>query len=85
MHPVSDTLLLVKSVQTVCLVARAGKTPRKVVLRAVQKLQKAAAPLAGVILNCVTRTGAADYYDYSDYADYYRNARGREVESAEKK
>jgi succinoglycan biosynthesis transport protein ExoP len=68
-HAVSDTLLMLTKVQTVCLVVRSGKTPRKAVGRAVELLYKAEAPLAGVILNRQARrrfTGGYDpYYTYS--------------------
>ena len=68
-HAVSDTLLMVRHIQTTCLVVRSGKTPRKAVGRAVELLYKAEAPLAGVILNLQARrrfTGGYDpYYSYS--------------------
>jgi len=68
-HAVSDTLLMLHKVRTVCLVIRSGKTPRKAVGRAVELLYKAEAPLAGVILNRQARrrfTGGYDpYYSYS--------------------
>lgn len=68
-HAVSDTLLMVRHIQTACLVVRSGKTPRKAVGRAVELLYKAEAPLAGVILNRQARrrfTGGYDpYYSYS--------------------
>ena len=68
-HAVSDTLLILNRVQTVCLVARACKTPRKSVLRALQVLQKAHAPLAGLILNRLPRRRGLEYY-YDSYYDY---------------
>jgi polysaccharide biosynthesis transport protein len=65
---VSDTLLMAKRVHTACLVVRACKTPRKKVLRAIQILQNAGTPLAGLILNRVPpndrRNGNDPYYDY---------------------
>jgi succinoglycan biosynthesis transport protein ExoP len=68
-HAVSDTLLMMHEVKTVCLVVRSGKTPRKAVGRAVELLYKAEAPLAGIILNRQARrrfTGGYDpYYSYS--------------------
>jgi succinoglycan biosynthesis transport protein ExoP len=68
-HAVSDTLLMLKKVQTVCLVVRACKTPRKAVGRARELLEKAQAPLAGVILNLQPRRrlspGYDPYYSYS--------------------
>jgi Mrp family chromosome partitioning ATPase len=69
-HAVSDTLLIMDRVQTVCLVTRAGKTPKRAVLRALQLLRKAEAPLAGLVLNRLRhRVGSAYYYDpYYNYA-----------------
>jgi polysaccharide biosynthesis transport protein len=68
-HAVSDTLLMLKKIQTVCLVVRSGKTPRKAVGRARELLDKAAAPLAGAILNRQPRRrltpGYDPYYSYS--------------------
>ena len=74
-HAVSDTLLILNKVQTVCLVVRAGKTPRKAVARAMELLYKAEAPVGGVVLNRQKRrrfTGAYydPYYTYSYYGKY---------------
>ncbi len=71
-HAVSDTLLMVNHVQTVCIVARAAKTPRKAVLRALQLLRGVGAPLAGVVLNRLPRRRGSGYgnYYYSPYYDY---------------
>jgi Mrp family chromosome partitioning ATPase len=74
-HAVSDTLLLMNKIQTVCLVIRAGKTPRKAVARAVEQIYKTEAPLAGVILNRQRRRKLAGgyydpYYTYSYYGKY---------------
>src|SRR5262249_6913831 len=73
LHPVSDTLLLVSRVQTVCLVVRAGKTPRRPVQRALQMLQNSNAPLAGIIFNGLDRHRGEDYYGYSYYPHYGEN------------
>lgn len=62
-HAVSDTLMIVKKIQTACLVVRSGKTPRKAVGRARELLEKAQAPLAGVILNRQVRRRLAPGYD----------------------
>lgn len=69
-HAVSDTLLLVKHAQTVCVVARAGKTPRKSIQRAIYLLQKAGGPVAGIVLNRLSRRLAGYGYSYSSYYDY---------------
>ena len=61
---VSDTLLLVEYVQSVCLVAKAAKTPRKWILRASKLLSTDARPkVLGLILNQVPMAnGAYSYY-----------------------
>jgi Mrp family chromosome partitioning ATPase len=76
-HPVSDTLLLVQRVQTVCLVVRAHKTPRPPVHRAVQALLRAGAPVAGVIVNQLAGTRGEYYYDYSYYPEYVKEPAAR--------
>lgn len=73
-HAVSDTLLMLDKIQTVCLVVRAAKTPRKAVARALELLYKAEAPVGGVVLNRQVRrllSGGYDpYYTYSYYGKY---------------
>jgi capsular exopolysaccharide synthesis family protein len=84
-HAVSDTLLMLKSVQTVCLVIRAARTSCRSVLRAVHLLRQAEAPLAGIILNRMPRRwdlGYGDYYygpyyDYSYRGKYLRNGKSK--------
>ena len=61
-NAVSDTLLLVCSVQMVILVVHAARTPRKAVARACQKLSDAAAPIAGLVLNQLPVASGRDYY-----------------------
>lgn len=74
-HAVSDTLLLVENVQTVCIVARAGKTPRKSIHRAIHLVQQAGGPVAGIVLNRLPRRGSSGYGYYYDYA--YRGKYGK--------
>jgi capsular exopolysaccharide synthesis family protein len=69
-HAVSDTLLILNRVQTLCLVIRSGKTPRNSVFRAVQMLKEAGAPLAGVILNLLPRARNGYGYHYDSYYSY---------------
>ena len=83
-QPVSDSLLIVKSVQTVCLVMRAGTTPRRSVLRAVQMLQKAGAPFAGVVVNRIAQMRGETYYDYSNYPQYTSASARESVAVSEK-
>jgi Mrp family chromosome partitioning ATPase len=72
---VSDTLLILDGVQTVCLTVRSGRTPRKAVLRSLQTLKNAGAPLAGVVLNFLKRQrdGGGYYYNY-DYSYHQTSA-----------
>ncbi len=82
-HAVSDTLLILERIQTLCLVVRAGKTAKNSVRRAAQKLQEAGAPLAGVILNLVPRSHVGGYYYYDSYHDYaYRGDYGQKKAKA---
>jgi capsular exopolysaccharide synthesis family protein len=67
--PVSDTLLLVAKVQTVVLVVQGCKTSRKAVEHSVQLLNKANAPIAGIVLNLLPNRRFSGYY-YSYYHGY---------------
>jgi capsular exopolysaccharide synthesis family protein len=78
-HAVSDTLLMVKSVQTVCVVVRAAATSGRSVARCIQLLQAAGAPLSGTILNQMpVRRGlgydsSESYYSYAYHENYSKN------------
>ncbi len=61
---VSDTLLMTPLVQTVCVVVRAGKTPRNAVQRALGMLSGAGGRPAGIILNRLPHRRGAGYYYY---------------------
>jgi succinoglycan biosynthesis transport protein ExoP len=61
---VSDTLLMMPHVQTVCIVVRAGKTPRPAVRRAIGLLTSAGIRPAGLVLNRLRRSGGVGYYYY---------------------
>ncbi|MBK7999305.1 MAG: polysaccharide biosynthesis tyrosine autokinase [Verrucomicrobia bacterium] len=69
-HAVSDTLLVLNRIQTLCLVVKSGFTPRNSVLRAVQMLKEAGAPLAGTILNQIPRSRGGSGYYYDSYYSY---------------
>jgi capsular exopolysaccharide synthesis family protein len=69
-HAVSDTMLIMDRIQTLCLVVRCRKTPSKAVRRAVRLLMEAEAPLAGLILNLMPRTRGGYGYYYDSYYDY---------------
>lgn len=65
---VSDTLLMTPYVQTLCIVVRAGKTPRQAVRRATSLLAKSGIRPAGLVLNRLRRTrGVGYYYHYSSH------------------
>jgi capsular exopolysaccharide synthesis family protein len=68
-HVVSDTLLMVRCVQTVCLVVQAARSSSRSVFRSVQLLQSAGAPLSGVLLNRVPLHRSLGY----SYSPYYDN------------
>lgn len=61
---VSDTLLMMPHVQTVCIVVRAGKTPRAAVRRAITLLAKSGIRPAGLVLNRLRRSRGVGYYYY---------------------
>ena len=90
-HAVSDTLLILNRIQTLCLVVRCRRTPRNSVQRAVQILQEANAPLAGIILNMIPRAKGGygyyydSYYSYSYYGDYgYGDKDGKKGKKSKK-
>lgn len=65
-NAVADSLLLVKHIDSVCVVVHAAVTPKKAVLRAAQKLSEAGVKPAGFILNRLpSRHGTGYYYYYS--------------------
>jgi len=61
---VSDTLLMMPHVQTVCIVVRASKTPRAAVRRAITLLAKSGIRPAGLVLNRLRRSRGVGYYYY---------------------
>lgn len=65
---VSDTLLMAPHVQTVCMVLRAGKTPRSAVQRAISLLASSGIRPAGVVLNRLPQgRGVGHYYYYASH------------------
>jgi receptor protein-tyrosine kinase/non-specific protein-tyrosine kinase len=75
---VSDTLLIAKEAHTVCVVVRAGRTPRRAVARSIKLLRNARGLISGVVLNCLPRRrrtgyGYYSYYDYAYYGKYSRD------------
>ncbi len=61
---VSDTLLMMPYVQTVCVVLRAGKTPRQAVRRTISLLMSSGIRPAGLVLNRLRRSRGVGYYYY---------------------
>jgi capsular exopolysaccharide synthesis family protein len=61
---VSDTLLMIPHVQTLCIVVRAAKTPRPAVRRAITLLAKSGIRPAGLVLNRLRRGRGVGYYYY---------------------
>ena len=61
---VSDTLLMMPHVQTVCIVVRAAKTPRPAVRRAITLLAKSGIRPAGLVLNRLRLSRGVGYYYY---------------------
>jgi succinoglycan biosynthesis transport protein ExoP len=74
-NAVSDTQLIAKEIESVCLVIRAGKTPRKAVLRACNLLTRATHSPDAVVLNRVERRSREHYY-FARYASMYVKAEG---------
>jgi capsular exopolysaccharide synthesis family protein len=85
---VSDTLLMTPHVQTLCIVVRAGKTPRPAVRRAITLLAKSGIRPAGLVLNRLRRSRGVGYYYYyashgygaeeGAYSPSYRGSYNRE-------
>lgn len=76
---VSDALIMLNQVQTVCLVVRYHQTPARVARRALEALQKCRAPVAGIVLNrlplrLVGHRTYKYHYEYS-YRCPYEEAR----------
>ncbi len=71
-HAVSDTLLMLKNVQTVCLVIRCARNSSRSVARCIHLLRGAQAPLSGLILNRMPMRRGLGYGSYysSHYYDY---------------
>jgi Mrp family chromosome partitioning ATPase len=72
-NAVSDTRLIAKDVESICLVVRAGKTPQRAVLRACSLLAKEMNRPDGIVLNGVTQRYSDSYY-FSDYGHVYAEA-----------
>jgi capsular exopolysaccharide synthesis family protein len=69
-NPVSDTQLIAKEVESVCLVVRAGKTPQRAIVRACSLLAKVVPNPEGIILNRMAQAARDNYY-FSAYGQAY--------------
>jgi polysaccharide biosynthesis transport protein len=72
-NAVSDTQLIAKEIESVCLVIRARKTPRRAVIRACSLLARATHRPDAVVLNRMVRRSRDDYY-FARYASMYVKA-----------
>jgi capsular exopolysaccharide synthesis family protein len=72
-NAVSDTRLIAKDIQSICLVVRVGKTPQRAVLRACSLLAKEMNRPDGIVLNGITRRFPDNYYS-SEYSRVYADA-----------
>jgi len=57
--PVSDTLGIARYFPVICLVLKAGKTPRAAVERAIENIGRAGATPAGIVMNFVSHSQAS--------------------------
>jgi succinoglycan biosynthesis transport protein ExoP len=81
-NAVSDVLLIAEYAQATLLVVQAGRTPKRVVHRAITQLHKARARIAGFVFNRLPVQGySAGYYYYSYGARYAGNGSQRESQS----
>jgi succinoglycan biosynthesis transport protein ExoP len=79
-NAVSDTQLIAKEIESVCLVIRAGKTPRRAVVRACNLLAQATHSPDAVVLNRMVRRSRDNYY-FARYASMYVKAESYRSES----
>lgn len=61
---VSDTLLILNYVDTVCLVSRAAKTSYRLIGRAMELIRRGGVNPSGLVLNFVPQKGRSGYYYY---------------------
>jgi len=70
---VTDAQVLAKQTQGVLLVINTEKTPRAMVARAVESLERTNVRLFGAVLNRLARSARSYYYYYDSYAYYYED------------
>jgi polysaccharide biosynthesis transport protein len=70
-NAVSDTFILLPLAQIICLVVRAGRTPKHAIMRAVELMARAGVPPTGIVLNFLPQHGGFRcYYHYSPRNGY---------------
>lgn len=74
---VSDTLLILNHVDTVCLVSRAAKTSYRLVSRALELIKRGGVQPSGLILNFVPQKGRSGYYYYYNSDKSYYGGYGQ--------
>lgn len=70
---VTDAQVLANDVQGVLLVVNTEKTPRAMVARGAEAIQRANGRILGVVLNRLANSARGYYYYYDSYAYYYEN------------
>lgn len=70
---VSDAFLILPLADTICLVVRTGKTPRRIINRALDLMMRANIPPAGIVLNFLPRHSGRGFYYYGVDHRYGRN------------
>lgn len=73
LNAISDTLYLLPFAQVICLVVRAGVTPKKAVKRAIETMHRANAYPSGAVLNCLPESSGYGYYYYYSTSDGYKS------------
>ncbi|MGB0579649.1 MAG: polysaccharide biosynthesis tyrosine autokinase [Limisphaerales bacterium] len=81
---VSDTLLILHCVDTVCLVTRAAKTSYRLVGRALELIRRGGVTPSGVVLNFVPQRGRSGYYYYYHSDKSYYGGYGPEKKKKSK-
>lgn len=79
--PVTDTRMIAPLAHNVCLIARAERTPKGAVLRAIDLLVQDGVPLSGIVLNGHKNRRSALGARYYGYNDKYYHATGYEAYS----
>jgi polysaccharide biosynthesis transport protein len=81
-NAVSDVLLIAEYARATLLVVQAGRTPKRVVHRAITQLHKARARIAGFVFNRLPVGGRSAGYYYYYYGDRYaKNGACKESEA----